>query len=90
MYIDKINNLFFYIIEVELDHRFGEPIEVYFEVTRPFLFMIEDITMDTIVFVGQVMNPLSQGSPVVSIPPVKTKTPMKCKFIIYNFKNDQL
>jgi len=52
--------------------------------------MIEDITMNTIVFVGQVMNPLSQGSPEVSIPPVKTKTPIKCKFIILNFKNDQL
>ncbi|CAI6364777.1 unnamed protein product [Macrosiphum euphorbiae] len=63
--------------EVELDHRFGEPIEAYFEVNRPFLFMIEDITMNTIVFVGQVTNPLSQGSPVVSIPPVKSKTPIK-------------
>lgn len=30
--------------------------------------MIEDITMDTIVFVGQVTNPVSQGSPIVSIP----------------------
>jgi len=52
--------------------------------------MIEDITMNTIVFVGQVTNPLSQGSPVVSIPPVKSKTPIKCKFIILNLKNDQL
>lgn len=50
--------------------------------------MIEDITMDTIVFVGQVMNPLSQGSPVVSIPPVNTPTPIKCKFITLNLKND--
>lgn len=52
--------------------------------------MIEDITMNTIVFVGQVMNPLLQGSPVVSSPPVNTQTPIKCKFIILNFKNDKL
>ncbi|XP_022170552.1 uncharacterized protein LOC111033912 [Myzus persicae] len=63
--------------EVDLDHRFGGSIDAVFEVDRPFLFMIEDITMDTIVFVGQVMNPLSQGSPVVSIPPVNTPTPIK-------------
>lgn len=52
--------------------------------------MIEDITMDTIVFVGQVMNPLSQGSPEVSIPTVNTPTPIKCKFINLNLKNDKL
>lgn len=63
--------------EVDLDHRFGVSIEAYFEVNRPFLFMIEDITMDTIVFVGQVINPLSQGVPVVSIPIVNTPTPIK-------------
>lgn len=52
--------------------------------------MIEDITMDTIVFVGQVMNPLSQGSPVVTIPMANTPNPIKCKFIILNLKNDHL
>jgi len=52
--------------------------------------MIEDITMDTIVFVGQVMNPLSQGVPVVSIPIVNTPTPIKCNVIILNNKNDKL
>lgn len=52
--------------------------------------MIEDITMDTIVFVGQVMNPLSQGSPVVTIPTANTPIPIKCKFIILDVKNDQL
>lgn len=36
--------------------------------------MIEDIKMDTIVFVGQVTNPLSQGLPIVSIPMVTTNT----------------
>jgi len=36
--------------------------------------MIHDITMDTIVFVGQVINPLLQGSPVVSIPVINTPT----------------
>lgn len=51
--------------------------------------MIEDITMDTIVFVGQVMNPLSQGVPVVSIPIVNTPTPIKCNIIILNNKNDR-
>ncbi|XP_060838145.1 uncharacterized protein LOC132920091 [Rhopalosiphum padi] len=67
--------------EAELDHRFGVTIEASFEVNRPFLFMIEDITMDTIIFVGQVMNPLSQGLSVVSIPivntPTQTPTPIK-------------
>jgi hypothetical protein len=60
--------------------------------------MIEDITMDTIVFVGQVVNPLSQGLSVVSIPivntptqtPTQTPTPIKCKFIILNHKNNKL
>lgn len=37
--------------------------------------MIEDIIMDTIVFVGQVTNPLSQGSPIVSIPMVTSTSP---------------
>lgn len=36
--------------------------------------MIEDITMDTIVFVGQVTNPVSQGSPIVSIPAANSPT----------------
>lgn len=36
--------------------------------------MIEDITMDTIVFVGQVTNPVSQGSPIVSIPVANSPT----------------
>jgi len=49
--------------------------------------MIEDITMDTIVFVGQVINPLSQGVPVVSIPIVNTPTPIKCNVINQNYKN---
>ncbi|XP_050443090.1 uncharacterized protein LOC126847092 [Adelges cooleyi] len=59
------------VTEVDLDHRFGVSVEAEFQVNRPFLFMIEDITTDTIVFVGQVVNPLSKGSPVVTIPVVK-------------------
>jgi len=50
--------------------------------------MIEDITMDTIVFVGQVMNPLLQGSPVVTIPIVNTPIPIKRKFKILYLIND--
>ncbi|VVC42209.1 Hypothetical protein CINCED_3A003883 [Cinara cedri] len=54
--------------EVELDHRIGISVEDIFEVNRPFLFLIEDITMDTIVFVGKVTNPLSRGPTTVPIP----------------------
>lgn len=62
---------------MDVDNRFGGSVDVNFEVTRPFLFMIQDITMDTIIFVGQVTNPLSHGAPVVSIPIVNTPSQTK-------------
>lgn len=81
-----------YNIEVELDHRFGTPLEAIFEVNRPFLFLIEDITSDTIAFVGKVTNPLSQGSPIVSIPltnilnQTQTHTQIKRNYAIYKLE----
>ncbi|XP_050519956.1 uncharacterized protein LOC126893625 [Daktulosphaira vitifoliae] len=57
--------------EVELDTRFGSSVEAEFQVTKPFLFMIYDTKADTVVFVGQVVNPLSKGSPIVTIPIAK-------------------
>lgn len=39
--------------------------------------MIQDIITDTIIFVGQVTNPLSNGAPVVSIPIVNAPTQLK-------------
>jgi len=69
---------------VDVDNRFGGSVDVDFEVNRPFLFMIQDITMDTIIFVGKVTNPLSHGAPVVSIPIVDTPSQMKRN---YTFKN---
>lgn len=61
-----------------IDHRiaFGKP-EVVFEINKPFLFMIQDLKMNTIVFVGQVKNPLSQDMPEVSVPVVNTQNPIK-------------
>lgn len=47
--------------------------------------MIHDITKDTIIFVGQVTNPLLQGPPVVSIPVVNSSTPMKQNGTISKF-----
>lgn len=44
--------------------------------------MIQDITKDTIIFVGQVTNPLLQGPPIVSIPVVNSSTPIKQNGII--------
>lgn len=38
--------------------------------------MIQDTKTDTIVFVGQVINPLLQGPPIVSIPVVNASTPL--------------
>lgn len=39
--------------------------------------MIEDITMNTIAFVGQVLNPLSKGVPLVSIPIMNAQSSTK-------------
>lgn len=67
----------------ELGNRFGGmKYESTFEVNRPFLFMIEDITMNTILFVGQVTNPHSQGIPIVSIPIDNSPTQTKRKYIV--------
>lgn len=64
-----------------MGNRFGgTKFESAFEVNKPFLFMIEDITMNTIVFVGQVTNPLSQGMPIVSIPVVNIPAQTKRKY----------
>lgn len=49
--------------------------------------MIQDIITDTIVFVGQVTNPLSHGAPVVSIPIVNTPIQKKRNYKFKNFKN---
>ncbi|VVC24384.1 Serpin domain,Serpin, conserved site [Cinara cedri] len=69
------------VTEVDLDSRFGTPIEAVFEVKRPFLFLIEDITSDTIAFVGKVTNPLSHGSPIVSIPQTNTPNQTQIKHV---------
>lgn len=74
--MNYVISLFLYL-EVDVDNRFGGSVDVDFEVTRPFLFMIQDITMDTIIFVGKVTNPLSHGAPVVTIPIVDTPSQMK-------------
>jgi hypothetical protein len=68
--------LFMYIIEAAVGNRFGESVE-HFEVNRPFLFMLEDIKMQTIVFVGQVMNPFISGLPEVSNSLTHTPDSMK-------------
>lgn len=70
-----------YIIEAAVGNRFGESIE-HFEVNRPFLFMLEDIKMQTIVFVGQVMDPFISESPEVSNPLNHTSVSMKRNYII--------
>lgn len=64
------------VIEATLDNRFGESLE-HFEVNRPFLFMLEDINTQTMVFVGQVINPFIPESPEVSNP--LTPSPVSIK-----------
>lgn len=67
-----------------IDHRIGagKP-EVIFEVNRPFLFMIQDLKMNTIVFVGQVKNPLSEGLPAVSVPAVNTQDRLNRNLLLF-------
>ncbi|VVC44583.1 Serpin domain,Serpin, conserved site [Cinara cedri] len=72
------------VTEVDLDHRFGTSVEAVFEVNRPFLFVIEDISMHTIIFVGKVTNPLSRGSTVVSIPLINTSNSTTIKPVVEN------
>lgn len=61
---------------VELVNKFGMH-TVPFNVSRPFLFFIEDETTNTVIFIGKVVNPVAPGKPIVSgsVPVTTTASP---------------
>lgn len=76
-----------FIVEADIGNRFGESIE-NFVVDRPFLFMLEDINTQTIVFVGQVINPFMSKEPEVFNPLTHSPDSIKRNCKIYVIKID--
>ncbi|XP_026468445.1 serine protease inhibitor 27A-like [Ctenocephalides felis] len=48
--------------EIVLTNKFGNDREVSFLATRPFMFFIQDETSGTILFIGEVLNPLETSN----------------------------
>ncbi|XP_066906144.1 serine protease inhibitor 2 [Halyomorpha halys] len=80
--VNELGTIAAVVSAVELVNKFGMH-TVIFNVSRPFLFFIEDETTNTVVFIGKVVNPVAPGKPIVSgaVPvrtltkPLTTKTP---------------
>ena len=62
---EHIFTICIFVTAVELVNKFGMN-TVSFDVSRPFMFFIEDKLTGTVIFIGKVVNPESHGKPIVS------------------------
>ncbi|CAH1403068.1 unnamed protein product [Nezara viridula] len=74
--VNELGTVAAVVSAIELVNKFGMH-TLTFNVSRPFIFFIEDETTNTVIFIGKVVNPVAPGKPIVSasVPVTTTASP---------------